>query len=83
MRLLNAVSDTKRLELRSFARALTAHVFEQVGRGPAETTLRKTWQHDERSMLLLRSAVAPTSRADYPMERILGVFRSLAPTAAS
>jgi hypothetical protein len=81
MKLLNAISPERRLELRSYHRALTAHLFEQAGRGRAEDVL-KTWR-DERATLLLRAAVSPTGRGDFPVQRIVDIYRSLAPTSAA
>jgi hypothetical protein len=81
MRLLNAITPERRNELRSHHRALTAHLFEQAGRGKAEDVL-KTWR-DERAALLLKTAVSPTSRTDFPVQRIVDIYRSLAPTSAA
>ena len=81
MRLLNSITPVRRLELRSYHHALTAHLFEQAGRGRAEDVL-KTWR-DERASLLLRAAVAPTGRGDFPVHRIVDIYRSLAPTSAA
>jgi hypothetical protein len=56
-------------------------LFEQTGRAAASEVL-KTWR-DERANLLLRAAVQPTSRADFPTHKIVDIFRSLAPTSAA
>jgi hypothetical protein len=81
MKLLNAITPEQRNELRSFSRALVGSLFEQVGRGRAEDIVKGF--RDERASLLLRAAVSPTSRADFPTHKIVSVFRSLAPTSAA
>jgi hypothetical protein len=81
MKLLNAVTPERRNELRSYHRALTSHLFEQAGRGAASDVL-KTWR-DERANILYRAAVSPTGRGDFPVHRIVDVYRSLAPTSSA
>jgi hypothetical protein len=81
MRLLNSISNERRNELRSYHRALTARLFEQAGRGAASDIV-KTFR-DERASLLLRTAVSPTGRGDFPVQRIVDIYRSLAPTSAA
>jgi hypothetical protein len=81
MKLLNAVSAERRLELRSYHRALTAHLFEQAGRGLASDVVKSF--RDGRASLLLRAAVAPTGRGDFPVQRIVDIYRSLAPSSAA
>jgi hypothetical protein len=78
------ISGIEIREQRSWHRAIAAKALSHFG---ANTTpqqlLEKNWPNDSRANLILRAAVNPTSRADFPVFSPVEAFRSLAPGSAA
>ena len=76
-------SESRRLEARSWARAIAADALSRLGRGKAEAILKNEWPRDDRAALIHKAAVSPTSMASFPATNIVETFRSLAPGSAA
>jgi hypothetical protein len=76
------------LEMRSWHRAIAANALSilreaEDGKTQPEAILKAAWPNDDRAFLLLRGAVNPTARTDYPPVNVVEAFRSLAPGSAA
>jgi hypothetical protein len=72
-----------RAERRSFIRAATALVLGNRPGAPHPEQIVKTWADDAMAGRILRSAMSPTSTADYPQLQTTAVLPMLAPSSAS
>jgi hypothetical protein len=71
-------------EQRSWHRAITAKALSHLhGETEAEKILRDHFPNDSRAKLILRAAVSPMGRTDFPTFSPTEAFRSLAPGSAA
>ncbi|MGY8683903.1 hypothetical protein Q2941_39965 [Bradyrhizobium sp. UFLA05-153] len=75
-------SEAARIEHRAWSRALAAQALSSPQRS-AERILKSSWPHDPRAAAILKTAVSPTSTADFPPVDVVAAFRSLAPGSAA
>jgi hypothetical protein len=75
--------DGRKLEARSWHRAIAANALAILRDKKPEAILRSAWPNDDRAMLLLKAAVHSTSTADYPVQNVFEAYRSLAPGSAA
>jgi hypothetical protein len=70
------------LERRSWCRAIAAKALGARNLDPRKV-LKAAWPDDQRAELILRAAQSPTSTADFPVQTLVGSFRSLMPGSAA
>jgi hypothetical protein len=79
-----AAVEGRKLEARSWHRAIAANALAVLGQGKAEKILKDHWAHDDRAALLLKAAVSPlATTGTWPMTSVVEAFRSLAPGSAA
>jgi hypothetical protein len=75
-------SELARVETRAWRRAIAASALGRLHAGDSTKILKSNWPGDDRAAAILKSAVNPTSTADFPVHDITGTWRSLAPGSA-
>jgi hypothetical protein len=70
-------------ERRAMLRAITALAIAEVRGGSPDAILKAGWPDDRLAPVMLRAVSNPLTTTAYPVQNIIGLFRSIAPKSAA